>query len=123
MRAARASALSASRAEATRDGGAAGNVATGKRLTSRDHVDIAAPHYRKASAGEPLFVTMHAGRPHGGRMAFYKRHGLPNYRGQNPRFMRLFHRKKRRYVVRAIRVPFRASQGKWRNEPGTQTNR
>ena len=54
--------------------------------------DIAVPGCLKGSAVEPFSAMMPAGKLHVGGTASYKSQRPPNYRGQNHRFMRVFHR-------------------------------
>lgn len=63
---------------------------------------IAKPDCPRASAMERFSVTMRAEKPRGAGPGSLSRLGLRNYRGQNCRFMRLFHRENSRLVCRAI---------------------
>jgi len=74
--------------------GAPGNAEMEPMRTSLARAGTAEPSYPPASAAGLFFATMLAGNPRNDKTGSYNSQRLENYRGQNRRFMRVFHQKK-----------------------------
>jgi len=94
---------SASRAEVTPKCGALANAAMEPTHASQEPAVFADLVYLKPRNAEHCFVMMLAGKPHKEKTASSRRQGPPNYRGQNRRFMRVFHRENGPLVSRVVR--------------------
>ena len=82
--------------------GVRANAGTEPRRTIQGGAITAKRSSLKASGKVRFFVMTPAGKPRAVCPGSRGRLGLPDYRGQNPRFMRLFHRGKSRMVSQAI---------------------